>query len=975
MDEQAVAMIGPIAAIARVMGVRGGEGRVIALVAALFAALEAGRGFGEVGVDTLVVSRLGAATLPYLYLALGATSLVTALAYGAALGRVARTPLLVGILVTGAALLVAGRLVLANGLEALVPALWLVTYASGAIALTIAWTVAGSVFDARQAKRLFPICTGAAIAGSFVGTLLSGAAAGAGGTEVLVVLEAVLLVVVAGLVVVIGRTGLSRVPVRRPGTSVLADLRAGFDDVARSPLFRLVAVAYVLFSVLFFAVTYPFLQAAAGAFPREADLATAIGLLSAAITATSFVVSLTIANRVYARFGVATAAVALPLVYLAGFALWLVQFSFATAALVRYAQQVTQRGLSNSAWSALYNVVPGDRRAQVLAFIDGVPGQLGMMLSGLLLLGAGRLFAAEQVFWLGAVTATGATVVVVAIRRRYGESLLRTLRSGLGEQVLEGGPGIAALANDPQVTSALRSALVAPEAPVRRMATRLIGRLAGPTTVDDLLPALTDPDPEVRASAIEGLAPWLAASEVHTPAEAALVDPDARVRAAAVRALCHARLPEDASLVQRIEGLAADPSPAVRAAVAVALEERDDGSAVRALLSDPAPQVREATIQAVAASGGLAHSERIAPVLLGSLGDPSPSVRRTAAALLAARDDDTNGLLDVLRVGEPDAQDAALLALDGHAAAVHAEVVAWAEAQIATATARRRARAALAAAPDATDGARATNGARATVAFLSAVLGHREARATGRALGALAVLGTPEAGGVVRRCLGSRDPEIRAQAMEALDSIGDRRLRQAIVRLLDADLATGSADRDATLRALADDGDRWISTLARRAIGETMQQGGDDAMADTARTIGSIDTMLMLRRVPLFDGLDPEDLQRIASTCGERLFPAGTVLMREGDLASELMVLVEGSVRVVRVDASGAERLIRHYQAGDHIGELAVLRERPRAATVVADEDVRVLVIHGESLKAILRERPDAAMAMLATLAERISAQ
>ena len=50
-------------------------------------------------------------------------------------------------------------------------------------------------------------------------------------------------------------------------------------------------------------------------------------------------------------------------------------------------------------------MIPIERRAQVLAFIDGVPGQTGMMLSGLLLLGAGRLFAADQVFWLGAATA------------------------------------------------------------------------------------------------------------------------------------------------------------------------------------------------------------------------------------------------------------------------------------------------------------------------------------------------------------------------------------------------------------------------------------------------------------------------------------------------------------------------------------------------------------------------------------------
>ena len=68
----------------RAAGIRAGEGRILALVASLFAALEAGRGFGEVGLDTLVVSRFGTGTLPYLYIGLGATSLVAALGYGAA---------------------------------------------------------------------------------------------------------------------------------------------------------------------------------------------------------------------------------------------------------------------------------------------------------------------------------------------------------------------------------------------------------------------------------------------------------------------------------------------------------------------------------------------------------------------------------------------------------------------------------------------------------------------------------------------------------------------------------------------------------------------------------------------------------------------------------------------------------------------------------------------------------------------------
>ncbi len=372
------------------------------LVAALFACLEAGRGFGEVGADTLVVSRFGAGSLPYLFVALGTIGLLTSLAYGAALGRIERIRLLAGLMIGSACLLLAERILMWTGHPATVPIAWLTVYVVGAIGVTIAWTMAGSVFDARQARRLFPLCTGAAIAGSFVGTLASGSVARAFGTETLIALEAILLGLVGLLVVAVARTTTVRAPVRRRDRSIVADLGLGLDAVLRSPLMRLVAVAYVLLAILMFSVTYPFLLAASDTFRSEADLASALGLLSAAVTATSFVVSIALASRAYARIGVAGAALLLPLVYLGGFALWLVAFSFSTAALFRFTQQVTQRGISNAAWSAFYNVVPRERRAQVLAFNDGVPGQVGTILSGLLLLAAGSLLARDQVFWLGA---------------------------------------------------------------------------------------------------------------------------------------------------------------------------------------------------------------------------------------------------------------------------------------------------------------------------------------------------------------------------------------------------------------------------------------------------------------------------------------------------------------------------------------------------------------------------------------------
>jgi HEAT repeat protein len=982
----------------RAIGIRAGEGPTVALVALLFASLEAGRGFGEVGVDTLLVSRFGAESLPYLFVALGTTSLIVSLAYGAALGRIARIRLLTGVVLGAALILFVERILMATGHPATVPLAWLTVYAIGAIAVTIVWTMAGSVFDARQAKRLFPLCTGAAIAGSFFGTLLSGPVARAIGTESLIAIEAALLAVVGLLVVAVARTTTVRVPPRRRDRSIVDDVRTGFDTVVRSPLMRLVAIAYVLLAILMFSVTYPFLLSASETFHNEADLATALGLLSAAVTATSFVVSVALANRVYARFGVAAAALLLPLVYLGGFGLWLVAFSFATAAIFRFSQQVAQRGISNAAWSAFYNVLPGDRRAQVLAFNDGVPGQVGTILSGLLLLAAGSLLARDTVFWLGAATAVICTLVVLGIRRRYAASLLRTLRAGLGEQVLEGGPGLAVLAQDPAVAGALIEALAAPQPGVRRMAAELLGRSAveraGPAliqTVDE------DDDPAVRVAALESLGALGGPPTATAVAIDRLTDPDEGVRVAAIHAL--GRVTDDLDgVIERnplIGDLADDPSPAIRGAMACLLvshgqdgrsarivdglldEGGEDGlvaglDAVRRLgeprpveririhMVDPSPRVRIAAIEAVA---GSPSAETMQPALIAALDDDDGEVRRTAASALAACEATPQGLMDRLTPGTDRVCEAALLALRGHGPAVRTQLIPWTRGRLDRAASLRRSRLGL----TSSDGdpiEPATD-----LGFLVAVLGDRERRTISLALQSLVVLGAPEAGGVIRRSLRSGDPEVRAQALEALESIGDRTLSKALVGLME-DEPAGVQDRDAIVGRLADDGDPWIERLALAVM------AGGTEMPDTSRTLGDLEMMLLLRRVPLFEGLSPEDLQRIAMTVTERTYQPDEALVREGELGVELVVIVEGSVRVVHIGADGSERLLRRYASGDHIGELAVLREAPRAATVIAEADgVRGLVIGGEAIKAILRERPEAAMAMLATLAERIGTQ
>jgi len=141
---------------------------------------------------------------------------------------------------------------------------------------------------------------------------------------------------------------------------------------------------------------------------------------------------------------------------------------------------------------------------------------------------------------------------------------------------------------------------------------------------------------------------------------------------------------------------------------------------------------------------------------------------------------------------------------------------------------------------------------------------------------------------------------------------------------------------------------------------------------ETGRTLGIVERVLFLREVPLFRLLEPEDLEPIAATAQERLHAAGEFLCLEGEIGDELFVLVDGSVEVSKT-VDGEAHVLRRLEAREHLGELAILREQPRSASVRALTDTRTLTLSGDALRAILEDRPEVALAMLASLAERMS--
>src|SRR3970282_2556688 len=98
--------------------------------------------------------------------------------------------------------------------------------------------------------------------------------------------------------------------------------------------------------------------------------------------------------------------------------------------------------------------------------------------------------------------------------------------------------------------------------------------------------------------------------------------------------------------------------------------------------------------------------------------------------------------------------------------------------------------------------------------------------------------------------------------------------------------------------------------------------------------------MDLLKRVPLFSGCSKKDLGPLALRADEIDLRDGHVLTREGRPGREFFVLIEGTARVTR---NG--RKLADLGAGDWFGEIALLTDTPRSATVTATSPVRILVI------------------------------
>jgi CRP-like cAMP-binding protein len=123
----------------------------------------------------------------------------------------------------------------------------------------------------------------------------------------------------------------------------------------------------------------------------------------------------------------------------------------------------------------------------------------------------------------------------------------------------------------------------------------------------------------------------------------------------------------------------------------------------------------------------------------------------------------------------------------------------------------------------------------------------------------------------------------------------------------------------------------------------------------------------LLGAVPLFDDLSKKDLERILNTAKETTHPDGEAVMTEGRGGVGFHLIIDGKARVVR-----GQRTVAHLGPGEFFGEMALVDDAPRSASVFADTELTTLVLSKWEFRPLVRTHPELAWKLIEHLVARV---
>ena len=129
----------------------------------------------------------------------------------------------------------------------------------------------------------------------------------------------------------------------------------------------------------------------------------------------------------------------------------------------------------------------------------------------------------------------------------------------------------------------------------------------------------------------------------------------------------------------------------------------------------------------------------------------------------------------------------------------------------------------------------------------------------------------------------------------------------------------------------------------------------------------------ILRRIPLFANIEPAKLKLLAFASQRLTYKPGQALFRQGDAGDAAYILIDGGAEVV-IEQGGDDIVVAQLDRNQIVGEIAILCDVPRTATIRAKDQLTTLKITKEVFLRLMRDFPDIGMEVMRTLAHRLEA-
>lgn len=409
------------------LAVRRGERGLVAFLFGFLTLMVLADWLGKIGADSLFVKRVGVEYVPVMYVVTPVAMLATSALIFAVVDRVRRRTLLLGYvtLITIASITIQLAIPLGG---VVLPIAYVFAHGVKETIYLLFWIYAGSIYDAEQSKRLFPIFAAAVLVGKIAGGAIATALVDTIHSANLMGTQAIGFGVCIALVALWWRRlpDPSRGPVeRRNGPRSVRGLLAGASVVTRDDLLRTFGVAIFLWYFLMQIGSYLYLVGL--------DVSTVVkdgrqsedlfSLLYASVYTASTIAALgiqfLIAGPLVRRVGVARSLFVLPLWYLLSYGAAMVAFTFFTAIAIQLGERIVIPALHRPSSEVVFGQIPDETRARARAFLSGGVNAVGNMAAALLLIVAGVLGAGASTI-LAIATAFSALFVVNAVWLRHG---------------------------------------------------------------------------------------------------------------------------------------------------------------------------------------------------------------------------------------------------------------------------------------------------------------------------------------------------------------------------------------------------------------------------------------------------------------------------------------------------------------------------------------------------------------------------